>query len=167
MDVMTAGRMGVFADPVGAAFRVWQAGEHRGAGVVNEPGTFSWSELITTDVPRLEGVLRRGVRVGRRHHGRRAGVYTEWQVDGRSIGGMMEKPPQMPAEVPPFWAVYFNVVDTDDAVAADHRARRCGDQPADGHRARPLRGGRRPHRRRLQRHRHQSRDGRGARVALT
>ena len=29
----------------------------------------------------------------------------------------MPKPPQMPAEVPPFWAVYFNVVDTDDAVA--------------------------------------------------
>jgi uncharacterized protein len=23
----------------------------------------------------------------------------------------------MPAEVPPFWSVYFNVVDTDDALA--------------------------------------------------
>ena len=30
---------------------------------------------------------------------------------------MMEKPPQMPAEVPSHWVVYFNVTDTDDAVA--------------------------------------------------
>ena len=32
MDVMTAGRMAVFADPVGAVFGVWQPGEHKGAG---------------------------------------------------------------------------------------------------------------------------------------
>ena len=45
------------------------------------------------------------------------GEYTEWQVNGRSVGGMMQKPPMMPAEVPPFWAVYFAVADTDAAVA--------------------------------------------------
>ena len=44
------------------------------------------------------------------------GEYTEWQVGGRSVGGMMQKPPMMPAEVPPFWAVYFAVADTDAAV---------------------------------------------------
>src|SRR5262249_28608545 len=31
MDVMDAGRMAVFADPVGAAFSAWQPGEHLGA----------------------------------------------------------------------------------------------------------------------------------------
>ncbi len=30
---------------------------------------------------------------------------------------MMQKPPMMPAEIPPFWAVYFAVEDTDTAVA--------------------------------------------------
>ena len=30
---------------------------------------------------------------------------------------MMQKPPMLPAEVPPFWAVYFAVADTDAAVA--------------------------------------------------
>ena len=45
------------------------------------------------------------------------GSYTEWQVNGRSVGGMMLKPPMMPAEVPPFWAVYFAVADTDAAAA--------------------------------------------------
>ena len=37
-DVMDAGRMAVFTDPEGAAFCVWQAKEHKGARVVNEPG---------------------------------------------------------------------------------------------------------------------------------
>jgi predicted enzyme related to lactoylglutathione lyase len=30
---------------------------------------------------------------------------------------MMEKPPMMPAEVPPHWGVYFSVNGTEDAVA--------------------------------------------------
>jgi predicted enzyme related to lactoylglutathione lyase len=50
MDVMDVGRMAVFADPVGAVFGVWQPRAHKGAGIVNEVGTYSWSELITTDV---------------------------------------------------------------------------------------------------------------------
>ena len=41
--------------------------------------------------------------------------YTEWQLGGRSIGGMMAKPPMMPAEVPPHWNVYFAVADLDEA----------------------------------------------------
>ena len=44
------------------------------------------------------------------------GEYTEWQVSGRSIAGMMQKPPMIPAEVPPFWSVYFTVTDTDATV---------------------------------------------------
>jgi predicted enzyme related to lactoylglutathione lyase len=30
---------------------------------------------------------------------------------------MMQKPPMLPAEVPPHWAVYFSVADTDVSVA--------------------------------------------------
>ncbi|MEX1008362.1 MAG: VOC family protein [Acidimicrobiia bacterium] len=117
MDVMTAGRMAVFADPVGAAFGVWQPGDHKGAALVNEPGTFSWSELLTTDVPASKAFYGAVFGWGAETHGEGSGAYTEWQVNGRSIGGMMEKPPQMPAEVPPHWAVYFTVANTDDAVA--------------------------------------------------
>ncbi len=42
----------------------------------------------------------------------------------------------MPAEVPPFWAVYFSVVDTDDAVARVAELGGAVIMPADGHRAR-------------------------------
>ena len=38
------------ADPQGAAISVWQAGPHRGAQLVNEPGTWNFSELNTRDV---------------------------------------------------------------------------------------------------------------------
>jgi uncharacterized protein len=49
-DVGDAGRMAVFADPAGAAFRVWQAGEHRGATVVNEHASLNFNNLQTRDL---------------------------------------------------------------------------------------------------------------------
>jgi predicted enzyme related to lactoylglutathione lyase len=49
-DVPGAGRMAVLADPAGAAFCVWQAREHRGATVVNEPGSLNFNNLHTRDV---------------------------------------------------------------------------------------------------------------------
>jgi predicted enzyme related to lactoylglutathione lyase len=45
-----AGRMAVFTDPEGAAFRVWQAKENRGAQIVNEPGSWNLNGLNTRDV---------------------------------------------------------------------------------------------------------------------
>jgi predicted enzyme related to lactoylglutathione lyase len=48
-DVLDAGRMAMLADPEGAAFCVWQAKEHKGAQLVNEPGTWNFSGLNTRD----------------------------------------------------------------------------------------------------------------------
>jgi predicted enzyme related to lactoylglutathione lyase len=48
-DVTEAGRMAVFADPAGAIFCVWQAGRHKGARVVNEPGALVMNGLATPD----------------------------------------------------------------------------------------------------------------------
>jgi uncharacterized protein len=48
-DVPGAGRMGVFTDPSGAAFSVWQPDEHKGAQLVNEPGAWSFNSLNTRD----------------------------------------------------------------------------------------------------------------------
>jgi uncharacterized protein len=49
-DVTDAGRMAVFADPEGAAFCVWQAGQHKGARIVNEAGSLNFNGLNTRDV---------------------------------------------------------------------------------------------------------------------
>jgi predicted enzyme related to lactoylglutathione lyase len=51
-DVGDSGRMAILEDPAGAAFRVWQAKEHRGAAIVNEPGSLNFNDLNTRD---LEG----------------------------------------------------------------------------------------------------------------
>jgi predicted enzyme related to lactoylglutathione lyase len=48
-DFAAAGRLAVFSDPAGAVFRVWEAREHRGAQLVNAPGTWNWSNLSTRD----------------------------------------------------------------------------------------------------------------------
>jgi predicted enzyme related to lactoylglutathione lyase len=48
-EVMDAGRMAVLADPGGAVFSVWQAREHRGAQIVNEPGSLTFNVLNSRD----------------------------------------------------------------------------------------------------------------------
>lgn len=117
MDVMGFGKMAVFADPTGAAFSVWQPGTHVGAGLVNETGTLSWNELVTTDVAAATDFYSAlfGWTAETQNPG--AGMeYTEWKLAGRSIAGMMAKPDMMPAEVPSHWGVYFAVDDTDAAA---------------------------------------------------
>jgi predicted enzyme related to lactoylglutathione lyase len=117
MDVMDAGRMGVFADQLGAVFSVWQPNQHPGAAIVNEPGTLGWNELITTDVEGSKAFYAAVFGWGAETSGEGPSAYTEWKLGGRSIGGMMLKPAEMPAEVPPHWGVYFLVADADAAVA--------------------------------------------------
>ncbi|HEY2297884.1 MAG TPA: VOC family protein [Jatrophihabitans sp.] len=49
-DVFGSGRMGVFADPEGAVFCVWQPGSHRGSAAVNEHGAVNFNDLHIDDV---------------------------------------------------------------------------------------------------------------------
>ena len=112
-DVMDAGRMAFVMDPSGAAVALWQANQHVGAGLVNEPGTVVWNELITSDpkaVSFYEDVL--GVTTNTVDMG--AGKYTMFQVAGKEVGGTM---PPMAEGVPNHWHVYFSVEDTDATAA--------------------------------------------------
>ena len=49
-DFLDVCRMAVLADPEGAVFRVWEAKEHRGAGLVNDPGAVVFNNLNTRDI---------------------------------------------------------------------------------------------------------------------
>lgn len=119
MQVMDVGTMAVFADPLGAVIGIWQPATHIGAQVANEPGTYCWSELITTDLDAAKAFYNAVFGWGAEDQGPPGGppAYTEWQLGGRSIGGMMPKQPDMPAEMPPLWGVYFAVADADAAAA--------------------------------------------------
>jgi uncharacterized protein len=49
-DFVDACRMAVCTDPEGAAFGVWEAREHKGARLVNDPGALVFNGLNTRDV---------------------------------------------------------------------------------------------------------------------
>jgi len=113
-DVMDAGRMAFVLDPSGAAVAFWQAGQHIGATLVNEPGTVTWNELITTEPSAAkfyEQVL--GMTTATMPE-MGMGDYTLFQVNGEAVGGTT--PPQMPG-VPNHWHVYFAVADADATAA--------------------------------------------------
>ncbi len=112
-DVMDAGRMAVVQDPTGAMFVLWQAKEHVGAGLVNEPGSFTWTELTTPDIPKAAAFYRAVLGWDATTAGGDM-PYTEFKLGGESIAGGMNPP--MPG-VPTFWGVYFAVSDTDATVA--------------------------------------------------
>jgi predicted enzyme related to lactoylglutathione lyase len=116
-DVMDVGRMAIAADATGAVFGLWQPKEHKGAGIVNEPGSFSWSELATSDVDASKSFYSAVFGWSHQTYGEGAGGYTESRLGDRPVAGIMDRPPAMPADAPDSWAVYFAVSDTDEAVA--------------------------------------------------
>lgn len=125
MDVMEAGRMAVVADPAGAVFCLWEPGEHIGAGAVNEPGAFSWSELITPDpaavAPFYDAVFGWTAETALMP----AGPYTVFSVDGGNENGIAGAMPPPVEGMPAAWGVYFTVA---DARATVETARSLGAQ---------------------------------------
>src|SRR5579872_1813491 len=87
MDVMGQGRMAVFTDPTGAFISIWQPQIHQGAQLVNEPGSFSWNELYTRDVPAAREFYSKVFGWGIDEADMPFGKYTMFQVDGRPIAG--------------------------------------------------------------------------------
>jgi predicted enzyme related to lactoylglutathione lyase len=118
-DVMDAGRMTFVLDPSGVAVGLWQANQHIGATVVNEPGTVIWNELITTGqdtaLPFYEAVVGLTTTSMDMPEG---DPYRVFRVGGQQVGGSMAPPAP---EVPNHWHVYFAVDDADGTAgkAAD------------------------------------------------
>lgn len=118
MDVVDAGRMAALVDPTGATVAVWQPRAHVGAGLVNEPNTLTWNELLTRDVATAKKFYAAvfGWGYETTPTGER-GEYTVLKLDGRDVGGLMAMPANVPDEAPNHWNVYFAVADT-NALAA-------------------------------------------------
>jgi uncharacterized protein len=118
MDVMGQGIMAVLQDPTGAHISIWQPQAHRGAELVNEPGSFSWNELYTRDVPTAVEFYKKIFGWGVEETQMDFGPYMVFKVEERPIaGGIDMSSIGLPESVPPHWLVYFVVKNTDDAVA--------------------------------------------------
>ena len=107
------GRMAVVSDPAGAMVALWQSRGHVGAGLVNEPGTLCWNELITGDRERAAAFYAKVVGWSSKTNQLGPLTYTEFKAGERTIAGMMEI-----AGVMPRWNVYFAVADADATIAA-------------------------------------------------
>ena len=117
MDVNALGRMAICIDPTGAFFGLWQPGQHKGAQLVNEPGSFGWNELDTRDMEAAKAFYTKVFPWTAKTSGEGAESYTEWQLDGRSIAGGVVINESFPPNVPPNWLTYFVVTDSDATVA--------------------------------------------------
>jgi len=105
----------VCADPEGARFAVCQPRAHRGAGLVDEPGSLCWNELTCRDTKtELEFYGAIFGWTAKSYEGPAA--YTELQLDGRTIAGLMPMDDNWPADLPAQWMTYFAVEDPDVAA---------------------------------------------------
>jgi predicted enzyme related to lactoylglutathione lyase len=118
-DVGSLGRMCIGADPTGAVFGVWQAGEHIGAQVTGEPGGICWEDLRSTRPELAVGFYKAvfGLTTeGLEEAGPDYSLFFCHGTDGPQggMGGMMGEPDGTPSH----WIVYFAVADVDASIAA-------------------------------------------------
>ena len=116
-DVMDAGRMAVVADPTGAVTGLWQAKDNIGAELVNEAGSFGWSEVYSPDVGAAVKFYTDVFGWKTFDMPMEDGPdYTLLTTDGTPEGGFAGAMPPPMEGVPPHWALWFMTDDTDGTV---------------------------------------------------
>src|SRR5712671_5873487 len=120
-DIPTMGRFAVLGDPHGAKFGVFSSSTaipgHDGS---SKPGEFSWHELASGDWRGAWGFYERmfgWVKMDTMDSP--AGTYQMFGRGGLMLGGMYDKPLEMPA--PPHWLCYALVPNVDSAAAVVQR----------------------------------------------
>jgi hypothetical protein len=116
-DIPNVGRFAVMADPQGATFAAYTPAtlpaEQTGAPRVGE---FSWHELVTTDHAAAFGFYQSlfGWEKTGEHDMGPMGLYQMFGRKGFTLGGMFNKPKEMP--FPPHWLFYVRVGEVNQAA---------------------------------------------------
>jgi uncharacterized protein len=111
-DVGEQGKMAVYQDPVGAMISAWQP-TRMGGFQAHGANTFGWAELNGRGLEKALPFYQKIFGWTAKMSDEGGQPYTEFQVDGQSIGGAMDMNPMVPAEMPSYWLVYFGVEDVD------------------------------------------------------
>lgn len=117
-EVPGTGKLVFGTDPAGAAFGLWQPGPFPGFGVAGEHGTPCWFELETTRGEASAEFYATLLGVEAPTIPEMPGSYWTINVGDEQSGGIYQDPDN--AEGPaggPHWVPYFQVDDTDAAVA--------------------------------------------------
>lgn len=127
-DIPTVGRFAVMADPQGAVFAVFTAAEEApGHDGPPQVGEFSWHELATTDYEAAFAFYSTlfGWEKSEAMDMGEAGIYQMYGRGGQQLGGMFNKPEEMPVG----WLHYAKV---DDVNSVAERVKRLGGQILNG-----------------------------------
>lgn len=121
-DVETAqgkhGRMFFGTAPDGSTFGVWQAGDHIGAGVFNEPGSLSWNELHSHDLDAAKKFYADVFGYGFDDMSSPEFTYFIFKRPSDDFGvGGMGPASMLPEGAPSTWLTWFAVDTCDEAVA--------------------------------------------------
>ncbi|MDT7572347.1 MAG: uncharacterized protein QOE05_2521 [Actinomycetota bacterium] len=117
MDVGPMGRMVIARDPQGHPFGVWQAGEHTGARIYNEPGSLVWNEAAVDD-PKAAQEFYSEVFGFTFEEFPDLDGYAVFKTDGGALGGLTAHQPGNAKG----WVTSFSVASADAAVAAAEKA---------------------------------------------
>jgi len=119
---MESGRVAVYRDAEGAFINAIQPDRHAGAELVNEVGTWTWTNLGTRDFDKAQSFYGHvfGWKAERSPEAPPELPYLMWHVEGQKwdegLAGLQILGDETPPQVPPHWMVYFAVEDADAAV---------------------------------------------------
>ncbi len=110
------GRFAAVLDPVGASFGLWEAGEHIGSNVVNEPGTVIWNESYGLDFEAAKAFYGHvfGYEFG--DLSQPGFDYVTFTPPGGEPVGGLGGPGSKAEGTDPAWFVYFGTKDTEKAA---------------------------------------------------
>jgi len=116
MVVGEFGSMATCEDPTGAAFSFWQAGQHVGSQVTDEPGSTAWYELYSPNAKAARDFY--GALLGATADPMPGGLeYYVLKHGEKMLGGVMQIDPAW-GDMHPMWTIYFAVANADETVAA-------------------------------------------------
>lgn len=129
MQVMEHGKMAVLRDPTGGHFALWEAGQHIGAQIVNEPSSLLRNDLITSQPGPARDFYTEvfGFTLDGDSQLEGADFTFLRRPDGHEIGGILGDPSAKTSE----WGVLFAVDDVDATVARVREAGGSSEDPFD------------------------------------
>ncbi|MET9385967.1 VOC family protein [Streptomyces sp. NPDC002928] len=117
LDAAEAGRLAICSDPSGAVFGVWQATAHLGTGITGVPGTPAWNELLTFESANVAKFYKTVFGYEEKPVVSADFDYVTLHVGGRPVAGIHGVGNALPRDRGPHWMTYFEVADTDEALA--------------------------------------------------
>ncbi|MFI0087244.1 VOC family protein [Streptomyces bobili] len=117
LDAGEAGRLAIGSDPAGAVFGIWQAAGHLGTDITGVHGTPAWNELLTFESAGVVKFYETVFGYRRETAGSEDFDYVTLHLADRPVAGVHGLGDALPRDRGPHWMTYFEVGDTDEAVA--------------------------------------------------